>query len=303
MRSDMDNIIYENYKLAGKIAAEARNYGANLIKTGVSFLEVANSIESKISDTGAGLAFPVNISVNEIAAHYSPRHNDTLIFKKGDVVKLDLGAHIDGYIADTAITVEVEANNYKDMINASSDALDAAINLMKPDINLFEIGKIVQETIISYGFKPIDNLTGHSMQRYVIHAGMSVPNIPDRLHSNKPKIGDVLAIEPFATNGAGHVASGDGSNIYLCKESFNPVHIRDKKTEIIFNKMKNKFKTLPFAQRWFEKLFSDSDATLRKLSFVGLIKHYPQLIDAKKGIVTQKEHTVILTEEGCEVIT
>jgi len=299
----MDNKVYENYKLAGGIAAEARDYGRGLIKSGVSFLEVANSIESKILDSGAGLAFPVNISVNEIAAHYTPRHNDTLVFKKGDVVKLDIGAHIDGYIADTATTVEVETNNYKDMIKASSDALDAAINLMKAGINLFEIGKIVQETIMSYGYKPIDNLTGHSMQRYVIHAGISVPSVPDKLHKTKPKAGDVLAIEPFATNGAGHVISRDGSNIYLCKESFNPRLSSDKRVKIIFGKIKNEFKTLPFAQRWFENFFSNSDIVLRKLSFLGLIKHYPQLVDAKKGIVTQKEHTVILTEEGCEIIT
>lgn len=303
MRFNMDNQIYDNYKLAGKITAEAREYGLNLIKPGVSFLEVANRIESKILDSGAGLAFPVNISVNEIAAHYSPRHNDTLVFKKGDVVKLDVGAHIDGYIADTAITIEIETHNYKDMIKASSDALDAAINLIKADLNLFKIGKAVEETIMSYGYKPIDNLTGHSLQRYILHAGMSIPSVRDRLHSDKPKVGDVLAIEPFATNGAGHVISGDGSNIYLCKKSFKPKNIRDKKAENIFNKMESNFKTLPFAQRWFEKLFSNSDTTLRKLNFLGLIKHYPQLIDAKKGIVTQKEHTVIIKEEGCEVIT
>jgi len=299
----MDNNIYEKYKLAGKIAAEARDYGLNLIKPGVSFLDVVNSMELKILDSGADLAFPVNISVNEIAAHYSPRHNDSLVFKKEDVVKLDIGAHVDGYIADTAITVEVGNNNYEDMIKASSDALDVAVNTIKAGIDLFEIGKTVQDTIMSYGYKPIDNLTGHSMQRYILHAGMSVPSVPDRLQSAKPKAGDVLAIEPFATNGAGHVISGDGSNIYLCKESFNPRLIRTKNAEIIFSRMKSKFRTLPFAQRWFEEFFSSSSTTLRKLSFLGLIKHYPQLIDAKKGIVTQKEHTVILTEEGCDVIT
>jgi len=299
----MDSKIYENYKLAAKITAEARYYGIGLIKREASFLEVVNSIESKILDSGAGLAFPVNISVNEIAAHYSPRHDDTLTFKKGDVVKLDLGAHIDGYIADTAVTVEVETHNYDDMIKASSDGLDAAIDLMKAGVNLFEVGKAIQKTITSYGFKPIDNLTGHSMQRYLIHAGISVPSVLDKSHNTKPKVGDVLAIEPFATNGAGHVISREGSNIYLCKKSFNPRIIRDKRVKTIFGKMKNEFKTLPFAQRWLESFFSNSDIVLRKLSFLGLIKHYPQLVDAKKGIVTQREHTVILTEEGCEVIT
>ena len=298
----MEDKVYEKYKLAGKIAAEAREYGADLLKPGVSFFDVANKVESKILADGARLAFPVNISINEIAAHYSPRHNDTLVFKKGDVVKLDIGAHIDGYIADTALTVEVGTNDYEDMIKASSDGLDSAVSHIKPGINLAQVGKFVEETINSYGFKPIDNLTGHSMEKYLLHAGISVPSIPNMIHNDKPKVDDVLAIEPFATNGAGHVISGQGSNIYICKES-NPRLMRDRKIKMMFDKTKNEFKTLPFAQRWFEKLFPNSDMSLKKMIFSGLVSQYPQLIDAKRGIVTQKEHTVIVTEKGCEVIT
>ena len=299
----MNDEIYQNYKLAGKIAAGVRDYGVGLIKPGASYLEVVNNIESKILDKGAGLAFPVNISVDEIAAHFSPKHNDTLVFKKGDVVKLDIGTHVNGYIADTAITVEVKTNNQTDMIKASSDALNAAIDVMKAGVNLVEIGRVVEKTIKSYGYKPVDNLTGHSLQRYIIHAGISIPNVPDIAHNAKPKTGDVLAIEPFATDGAGHVISGAGSNIYRCKESYNPRLIRDKRINTVFNQMRSKFKTLPFAQRWFEKHFSSSKITLRKLAFLGIIRQYPQLIDAKNGIVTQKEHTVILNNDGCEVIT
>ncbi|MGF3554497.1 MAG: type II methionyl aminopeptidase, partial [Thermoplasmatota archaeon] len=210
----MNDEVYDKYKLAGKITAKARDFGVSLLKPGASFLEVADKIESKILEKGGSLAFPVNISVNEIAAHFSPKHDDDLVFKKDDVVKLDIGAHVDGFIADTAVTVEIGNNNYSKMIKASSDALDAAIKILKAGINLYEIGKIVQKTINSYGFKPIGNLTGHSMQRFILHAGMSVPNIPDEMYNGKPKDGDVLAIEPFATNGAGHVVSGPGSNIY-----------------------------------------------------------------------------------------
>jgi methionyl aminopeptidase len=299
----MNDIIYENYKHAGKIAAEARDYGAGLIKSGASLLEIANNIESKILDNGAGIGFPVNISINETAAHYTPSNDDSSVFKKGDVVKLDIGTHYDGYIADTAITVEVETNDYKDMIEASSKGLDEAINLMKPGIDLIEIGKKVKETINSYGYKPIDNLTGHSLERYILHAGLSVPSVPSINKNIKPKVGDVIAIEPFATNGAGHVVSGKGSNIFLYKKSFNSRFIRDKNIKIISSRIKSQFKTLPFAQRWFVKSFPNHETFLNKLAFFGAIKQYPQLIESNKGIVTQKEHTVILTKEGCEVIT
>jgi methionyl aminopeptidase len=300
----MDNDIYEKYRRAGKIAAEARDYGADLIKPGVRFLDVANKVESLILKRGAGIAFPVNTAINEIAAHYSPRHDDVLVFKKGDVVKLDVGTHIDGYIADTAVTVEVETTKYDRMIKASSDALDVAINLMKADVDLSEVGKIVQETITSYGYKPIDNLTGHSLKQYELHSGLSIPNVANTSQRVKPKEGDVFAVEPFATNGAGHVTPGNGSNIYLCNKSFRSRIIRDNRSRVIFNKMMGRFKTLPFAQRWCHNLIPEGvDPLLKRLSFLGLIRHYPQLIDAKGGIVTQKEHTVIVREKGCEVIT
>lgn len=300
----MEDGVYDNYIFAGTVASKARKFGIGLLKPDASLLDIAEKVESKIIEEGAGLAFPVNISINEIAAHFSPRADDErLTLKKGDVVKLDLGSHVDGYIADTAITVEIGSNNYCSMIEASSKALENVIDFIKPKVNLFEIGEVVEKTIQSYGFKPISNLTGHSMQRYILHAGKTVPNVSDLSYKNKLKIDDVLAIEPFATDGAGHVVTGEGSNIYLCKNTFNPRLIRNNREKLMFNKAKEIFKTLPFAQRWFDKRFSNSDNLLRKLSFLGMIKHYPQLIDADKGIVTQKEHTVIIKEEGCEVIT
>lgn len=300
----MNDTIYTNYKNAGKIAAEARNYGCNLIKPGVSLLDVANKVESKIIDNVAGLAFPVNISINKAAAHFSPRHDTELIFNKGDVVKLDVGAHIDGYIADTANTIEIGTNNYDKMIESSDRALDRAIQILKPGIDLSDIGKTIELEIESHGYKPINNLSGHSLERYVLHSGISVPNVSGSVVREKPKVGDVLAIEPFATNGEGHVISGKGSNIYLCKDTFRSKLIRDIKIKNIFNKIFGKFKTLPFAERWCIDIIPNGlDIALKKLSFFGLVKHYPQLIEAKDGIVTQKEHTVIINEEGCEVIT
>jgi len=299
----MDDTIYENYKRAGEIASAAKEYGIDLIKPGASYLDVAQNIEAKILESGAGIAFPVNLSVNELAAHYSPRHDDTLIFKKGNIVKLDVGAHVDGYIADTASTVEVGTNNYQDMIKASSEALNNAIGVIKADVSLSEIGKVIEKTITSFGFKPIDNLTGHSLEQYELHSGISVPNVSNRYSKAKLKVGNVLAIEPFATNGAGHVVSGKGSNIYLCNRSFRSKIIRDRRSKLLFDKMMGRFKTLPFAQRWCKDILPNSDLALRRLSLLGLVKHYPQLVEAKRGIVTQKEHTVIVKEDGCDVIT
>jgi methionyl aminopeptidase len=300
----MDDTVYESYKKAGAIAMDARDYGVSLLKPGVRLLDVATQLEARIKAKGAGLAFPVNIACNTLAAHYSPRHDDTLVFKQGDVVKLDVGAHIDGYIADTAITVEIGTHSYDTMITASSKALENAIQVLKAGTPLSDLGAVVQETITSYGYKPIDNLMGHGLGRFELHSGLSVPNVKGIGNNMKPREGDVLAIEPFATNGIGHVVPGAGSNIYLCNQGLKAKHIRDSKIKLLFEKMTAQFGTLAFAERWYHELFpSSGDFALKKLSFLGVAKQYPQLFEGKNGIVTQKEHTVIVREQDCEVIT
>ena len=299
----MDDLIYESYKRAGKIAADARDYGVSLIKPGAKFLDITTLIEQRIVKNNAGLAFPVNIAINTLAAHYSPKHDDPLSFKKGDVVKLDVGAHVNGYIADTAVTIELETHNYDSMIRASEEALTKVIKLLNPDIPLCDAGRTIETTITSYGYKPINNLMGHGLGRYELHSGVSIPNVGALGGKSKLNNGDVVAIEPFATNGAGHVISGGGSNIYICKDTFKAKFIRENKTKAMFDKLRSHFGTLPFAQRWFHALFPKDDIFMKKLAFLGVIKQYPQLLEAKGGIVTQKEHTVIIRDNGCEVIT
>jgi methionyl aminopeptidase len=299
----MDESIYEKYKQAGKIAADARHYGVSLLKPGVRLLDVATKVEQRITENGAGLAFPVNIALNSLAAHYSPRHDDPSVFQRGDVVKLDVGAHVDGYIADTAVTVELETTVYDKLIQASEQALANVISAFSTHLPLCDAGKTIEDTIKSFGYRPIENLMGHGLAQYELHTGVSVPNVGTLGNRNTLQEGDVVAIEPFATNGAGHVISGEGSNIYLCKESMKARFLHDSKTKSYYTKMKTHFKTLPFAQRWFHDLFPKDETGIKKLSLFGLVRHYPQLLEGKAGMVTQKEHTVIIREDGCEVIT
>ena len=216
---------------------------------------------------------------------------------------MDIGSHVDGYISDMAITLEIGTNHYSDLIKSSSEALENAIEVIKPGIQISEIGKIIELTIKSYNFVPIDNLTGHSLERYELHSGISIPNVSNNTNTRKLKYGDVIAIEPFSTNGKGHVLSGTGSNIYLIKSFIKSNLIRDKKLKFLFDEIYRKYKTLPFAQRWCINMENNINLMLKKLQFLGLIKHFPQLIEQGRGIVSQKEHTVIVTQEGCEVIS
>lgn len=299
----MINEICENYHKAGQIAAYARDEGIKRIKSGVSILDVTCFIESCIKNKGAFPAFPVNIAINDIAAHFTPKDDDKKIFHKGDVVKLDVGAHIDGYIADTAITIEVESSSYETLINASEKALENAIYMIRPGTSISAIGGIVQNTISSHGFRPIENLTGHSLNRFTLHAGLSIPNVASTGKFGKLKVGDVIAVEPFSTNGSGRVISGNGSNIYLVKSGMHLPHIRDRRAKFYMAKIKELFHLLPFAYRWCKSNFDNTDILLQRLCHYGLLHHYPQLIEQNRGIVTQKEHTLIITPNGCEVTT
>ena len=300
----MNEAILEKYEKAGRIAREARNFGKKMIRPGRSFLEVAEGVEKKIIEKGGGLAFPVNISVDEIAAHYTPRYDDRLVFKTGDVVKLDVGVHIDGYIADTAETIEVDSDINTELIETSEEALTRALETVKPGVKLREIGEVIETTIKTHGFKPVDNLTGHSLNRYELHSGKAVPNVSKSFELGRIEKDDVIAIEPFVTNGAGHVISGQGSNIYICVKNLKPKIFRVNRYKVFLDRLKKEFKTLPFSQRAARKVLSgNNEVILKKLSYQGMIKQYPQLVEQKKGIVAQSEHTVIIGENENVVIT
>jgi methionyl aminopeptidase len=299
----MNDDVLEKYIRAGEIAALARDEGAAHVKDGVSFTEIVEKIESIITGKGAGIAFPTNIALNHIAAHFTPSTADEQVFQKGDIVKIDVGAHVDGFIADTAVTIEVDSEEFSSLINASAEALDTAITLMKPGVKLSELGKQVEKKIHEYGFKPIDNLTGHSLNRYNLHSGMSIPSVATMSIQRKPRVDDVVAVEPFATTGSGHVISGKGSNIYLLKSGMNFRRLRDQRSRVMIKKLQYQFRSLPFASRWCEGIIPNVDGSLQWLEQKGMVHHYPQLIEQNKGMVSQKEHTMIITENGCQVTT
>lgn len=236
------------------------------------------------------MAFPTNISINEEAAHATPSTNDKRVFGR-DLVKLDIGAHIDGYIADTAVTIDLGSN--QQIVKASQTALDAAIEIVKAGINTSEISEIIEKTITSFGFNPVVNLTGHGLEQYVQHAPPSILNKRTETGVNL-KEGQVIAIEPFTSNGAGRVYEAGHAEIFSLLD-LKPIRSSDART--VLREIAT-FKKLPFAKRWLK---GRVDMSLRQLEAAGIIRSYPVLKD--HGLVSQSEDTVIVTVDGCEVIT
>ena len=284
--------IIEKYRKAGKILSEAREEAARKVVEGESLLTVAEFTENLIREKGGEPAFPVNISRNDEAAHATPSFNDKTVFGK-DMVKLDIGVHIDGYIADTAVTVDLSGN--PKLVEAAQVALENALKFIHAGVNTSEIGGVVEDTIGSFGFKPIINLTGHGLEQYIQHAPPTIPNkrMP---HSVVLEEGDIVAIEPFATDGAGKIHDAGNAEIYHLISN-RPV--RHPSARALLQEIE-KYKTLPFAKRW---LGERVDFALVQLVKAGVIQPYPVLKEIKGGLISQAEHTILVTADGCEVIT
>jgi len=289
----------EKYRRVGRLLAEVREDLRKAVKPGVKVLEVAEMAEELIRQRGAKPAFPCNVSLNEIAAHYSPPADDQTVIGENDVVKVDIGAHLDGYIADTAFTVAWGENLR--LVEVAEKALEAAIATIRSGIDVGEIGRAVQQTVEEAGFKPIRNLTGHSLARWDLHAGISIPNVAERTGQTLEE-GDVLAIEPFVTTGVGFVE--DRENVYIFRYQ-RDVPVRLRMTRQLLREIKQEYGTLPFAERWLSKKFSKIrlELCLKELVSGGALWPYHVLVERSGGKVAQAEHTVIVTEKGCEVTT
>ncbi len=283
----------EKYVEAGRILRTVKEEAIKLIKPGVKLLEVAEFVENRIRELGAEPAFPCNISINSDAAHFTPKANDERVFKEGDVVKLDIGAHIDGYIADTAVTIDL--GDHEDLVKASEDALKNAIEVVRAGVNTAEISEAIYNTITDFGFKPVINLTGHGLDRYIAHASPTIYNV--RIERGvELKEGMVIAIEPFATDGVGKVAERGECEIYSLVAVKS---LRMKQARKLMEEIYDRYKTLPFAKRWLKA----SDIILAKLVREGVLRAYPVLTEIGRGLVSQAEHTVIVEENGAKVIT
>lgn len=282
----------EKLLLAGRIAKEARDRGIMLSEPGVRVLDVVDQVEELIRKMGGQPAFPVNIGIDAVAAHYTPATGDSQRFPPRGILKFDVGVHVDGYIADTAASKDLGGSNNL-LVSCSQSALEQAIETVKAGISLRYLGGVIERTIQSSGYRPVTNLMGHSIERYNLHAGFSVPNVSDISDGTVPD-DIVIAIEPFATSGKGFVVSGRIGNIFSLVR-------RKKLDDASLNQFQEvideRYSTLPFAERWLSE-FGNRTHLLRKLLRLGILHGYQTLIEASGAPVSQWEHTLIVSREG-----
>ena len=284
---------------AGKIAKQVREFAKSIIKKDMPLLEIAEKIEDKIKELGGEPAFPTNLSMNNIAAHYTPSHDDETLAH--GLLKIDFGIHVEGWIADTAFSMDLENNEQnKKLIQSSEQALHNAIELIKNNnFSTNEIGKTIQDTIESQGFSPIINLSGHEMKQYELHAGLTIPNIQDRKNILLKK--GLYAIEPFATTGNGKVHDGKPSGIYMLTDEKTP---RSQTAREVLDFIMEKYNTLPFCSRWIIKKFGARGLfALKQLENNRNFHQFPQLVESQESKVAQAEHTILIDKDKVIVTT
>ena len=294
--------IFQKYQHAGKIAREVREEMRRTVREGMPIIELCEKVESLIRKKGGKPAFPCNVSVNEIAAHYTSPPQDKLTIPENSIVKVDIGVHVDGYIADTAVTVCFNPE-YDDLANTAEEALKKAVEILRPGLSMSRFGSTIQKTIKTRGFKPISNLTGHLIGRYIIHAGKSLPNVFN-VSTSRVNVGEIYGVEPFVTvaEAAGRVESDKETHIfrYLKHKS-----LKDPYANRLLNHIRENFQTLPFTERWLQGCVPPNryKAAFSELLSSKTLMAYPVFIEASRKPVAQAEHTILVVKDGCIVLT
>ena len=300
--SRYDDEAIEKFRLSGKILRETREEIKRFVKEGMPIIEVCEKAEKLIREKGGKPAFPCNVSINEVAAHYTSPPNDDKKIPENSIVKVDIGAHVDGYVTDTAVTINFNPE-YEGLTETAEKALKTAIENIRPNASTSKIGALIENTIKSRGFKPISNLTGHQVGRYLVHAGVSIPNI-SQISFSKIKLGEAYAIEPFVTLPEAVGKVEDSSEVTIFR------YLKSKPTKNPYAKqllkhIESNFRTLPFAERWLNSIMPKQhrQEALKELLSSKAIMGYPVFVEISRKPVAQAEHTVLVTEEGCIVLT
>jgi len=299
--ADEEEDNWDKWRRAGVVAKEALALARPMIEPGTKVLDIINTVEDHIRANSSGTSFPCNISLNNIAAHYTSPLNDETVIEEGDLVTVDCGSHVDGCIADTAFTIALNPD-HEALVKAAETATKVAIRMMRPGAKLNTIGALIEDTITSAGFQPIKQLTGHQLKEYELHADKQVPCV-----SGKSEVlveeGEFYAIETFASTGSGNISDLPNPTIYQLLPVRVPVRFKGSKQ--FLGIARKEYKEFPFAERWLAERMKHATLkmAIKELRQNGALYGHNILAEEKGEFVSQHEHTIIITEKSHEQTT
>lgn len=308
---------------AAKIHGDIMNdlHDKHIVVPGNSINNIVDYIENSIFDkinydsniplTG-GCAFPVNISVNEIVAHYtSSSKNDDYILKKNDIVKVDFGVHKNGSIIDSAQTFHFDSK-YDEFVEYSKKCTDYAVSLCGPDVNLGDLGKDIEEYVKSkeihidnklYQLHTLKELSGHNIGEYLIHKSKALPNCAIK-YPVRMEEGDFFAVEPFISTCAESYYDSPTNLFMVAKNYNNLIYLLCGDELELFNKIIKQYLTLCFCDKWLEKDIDKFDFNIFKnIIDKKIIEEYKTIYVLKDNYVSQFEHNVYIKSNGIIQLT
>lgn len=289
---------------AARIHTQIRSEILNILEPEMELTKLVDFVEDRVMTLGGKSAFPTGCSLNNVAAHYTPNTGDKTRLTSKDIVKIDFGVHLDGYIIDAAFSFSFDPS-YEVLIAASEAATKEAINHCGADARFSEIGAVVEETIASFEMlhkgkirklKSIRNLCGHSIDQWKVHGGQTVPNF--RIDSDERMISNqCYAIETFASCGGGFIEDNGVCSHYMKINSGNHLS-RDAS---VLSGLLDSYRGLPFCRRWVDRdLYPNHLKALTELVKRGVVRSYPPLIDS--GPTSQFERTIYVSENGVQIL-
>jgi len=291
----------EKIMKAGRIVRAVREAAPMMVFEGARAIDICNGVEAEVRRLGGEPAFPCNVSIDEVGAHYTSPPGDETVIPPMSLVKVDIGAHVDGFLADSAVTVSV-GSEHEEMIGVAEDALARAIQAVRVSGMVSDVGVVVEKYVRSMGFKPIRNLTGHQISQYTVHAGVSIPNVNEGLEGfgGRFQPWSIYALEPFVTlpEARGVIQEGRLGNILHLAKLKKP---KDPGQRALFEHIYGKYRTLPFARRWLVGA-PRAEAEGAMLASRALYE-YPTLVEASHMPIAQAEHTLLTTDREVLTIT
>jgi methionyl aminopeptidase len=292
--------VLECLRRAGRVAAEVRALGARWIVPGALVREVCGAVEDEVVSRGCGVAFPVQSSLNHVAAHYCASPEDPTRYAEGDLAKLDIGVHVDGWVVDTALTVNVgDRPEHRPLVEAARAALEDAISAARPGVAVKRLSTAIADRVRSFGLRPMQNLCGHGVGRWTVHRPPPIPNTPDD-YGDRLEPGAVVAIEPFVTAGRGEVTEEGPAEVFRV----DPTQGTPSGSEPDVMEAIAAYRGLPFSRRQLRQFPPAAvERALAALRAQGRLIGYPPLAEKTRRPVAQAEHTIYVGREGVEVLT
>ncbi|KAJ5364014.1 Methionine aminopeptidase [Penicillium cataractarum] len=320
-----DDSFLNDYRKAAEVHRQVRRWTQETARPGKTLTEIAEGIDDGVralldndglapgAGLVSGLGFPTGLALNNCVAHYTPNPGQKeIVLQSSDVMKVDFGVHINGWIVDSAFTMSFDPT-YDNLLAAVKESTNTGIKNAGIDVRISDVSAAIQEVMESYEVeingktypvKPVRNLSGHNIKQYQIHGGKSIPFVKTK-DQTKMEEGEIFACETFGSTGRGSIIDGPGVYGYG-KDPFAPKrftsHLASARS--LYQKINENFGTLVFCRRYLERLGVERYlAGMNNLVSQGVVEMYPPLMDIEGSYSAQFEHTFLLRESGKEIIS